>query len=322
MKRKKVLITGSSGFIYGNAIRQFIYNKAPYDFVGVDKIQDDRLVNNIYYTKSYQFYLADVCDKHIMNRIFQYEQPDIVIHASAMTHVCDSLKAPQSFIDNNITATQNIIDLCIKYNSLLLFQSTDEVLGSLSSTNDNAWDESAPLNPRNPYSASKAAAEFLIKAAHNAHRLNYIIVRSSNNYGPRQVDKLVPTTIKCILNDQKIPIFGKGDHIRSWTYVNDNNDGIIKLIDESDNIKNQIFHLDSNCELTNVEIVQEICNIMKKGWDLISFVEDPRKNAHDFRYAMSCEKIKSLGWKPKTKFKDGLSATVNWYLNNQYFLKI
>lgn len=321
MIKKRILITGSGSFIYGNFLRKCIHEKSPFIFSGMDKIQDNRLINNIYMTKSYQFYLADICDKHILERIFQYEQPDITIHAAAETHVDFSLTNPHAFLQSNIIGTQNIIDMCLKYNSLLLFQSTDEVLGSLNSVNDKPWNEDAALNPRNPYSASKASAEFLIKAAHNAHGLNYIIVRSSNNYGPRQLDKLIPTTIKCILNNQKIPIFGKGDQVRSWTYVNDNNDGILKLLDESDNIKNQIFHIDSNCEITNLEIVQEICNIMGKGWNLINFVEDPRKNAHDFRYAMSCEKIKFLGWKPKTRFKDGLQATIQWYINNPYYLK-
>lgn len=317
---RKVLITGSGGFIFSNFIRKAIFEKQPYNFISVDKVTKSSVLNNIYQNKSHTFYIGDVADSHFMNVLFEYEKPDIVIHGAAESFVDDSLKDPNKFINSNVLGTQVIINSCVKWGvEKLIYISTDEVYGQLTNDKEIEWTEDSPLNPRNPYSASKAAGELLVKAAHASYGLNYNITRSSNNYGPRQTpDKLIPKIIKCILNGDKIPIYGQGLQLRDWTYVNDNCAAILTILNRG--IINETYNISANQEFSNIEVVQKICNIMGKGYNLINFIEDPRKG-HDFRYAINCDKIKKLGWNPEFKFKDGLELCTSWYLNNQWFLK-
>lgn len=319
--KQRLLITGSCGFIISNFIRKAIYDKAPYDIVSIDRISKSSLLNNIYEHKSHSFYLADICDEHIMNRIFEYVKPEIVLHAAACSFVDDSLKNPNEFIRSNVLGTQIIVNACVKYGvKKLIYTSTDEVMGSLKSSNDLPWTEEAPLDPKNPYSASKASGELIIKAANNSFGLPYVITRASNNYGPRQSEKLIPVIIKSIINNTKIPVYGNGSFIREWTYVDDNCDALIAIL-ESDKI-NTIYNISSNQEFSNIEIVQLVCNGMGGGHNLIEHIEDPRGNGHDFRYSVNCDKIKNeLNWKPKVKFKDGIVLTTQWYKNNNWFIR-
>jgi len=320
MAKKKILITGSCGFIYSNFIRRIIFNKHPYEIVSIDKLTNSKLKNNIYFNKNHQFYLGDICDTHLIDKIFEFERPDIVLHTAAESAVDYSLQNPNAFINSNVLGTQIVINASIKYGvKKFIYQSTDEVYGALTSEKDMPWTESSSINPRNPYSASKAAGEMLVNAAHNAHGLQYIILRTSNNYGPRQMpDKLIPRVIKCILNNEKIPVYGQGSQIRDWTYVGDNCDAVLKII-ESDRI-NEVFNISSNQEYSNIEVVNEICNVIGKGHDLITFIKDPRGNAHDFRYSVDSKKTRLLGWKPEVKFKEtGLKDTVDWYIANSYW---
>jgi len=313
----KVLITGSASFILSNFIRKATYEKLPYILSSVDKIVGN--ANAIYYHKNHSFHLADICDEHIIDKVFQFEQPDVVLHGAAYTAVDDSIISPNQFIQNNILGTQNIINACVKHKvKRIIYVSTDEVLGSLK-IEDPSWTEDAPLNPRNPYAATKAAGEMLIKAAYHSYGLTYNIIRSSNNYGPRQTpEKLIPKVIKCILNDQPIPIYGQGLQIRDWTHVFDNCAAFNIIINNGQ--PNEIYHISANQEITNLELIQKICNKMDKGHNLISHIPDPRPG-HDFRYSINCDKIKKIGWFPKIKLSYGLDQTIDWYLLNQYFLK-
>ncbi len=315
---KKLLITGTGGFILGNFIRKAIYEKQPYQFVSLDRINSNN-VNSLYWNKSHTFHIADLRDQHVIDTIFKFEKPDIVIHGAAETFVDASLSDPNVFMTSNVLGTQTIINACIKNNvERLIYISTDEVYGHLTDENDNPWTEEAPLNPRNPYSASKAAGELLVKAAHQTHGLTYNITRSSNNYGPRQTsEKLIPKVIKCILNNQPIPIYGKGLQIRDWTHVFDNCSGLMTVLNNGE--PNQIYNIAANQEYTNIEVVQKICNVMESGHQLISFVND--RPGHDFRYSINTDKLSELGWKPAIKFKDGIRDTIQWYKNNQWFLK-
>jgi dTDP-glucose 4,6-dehydratase len=320
---KTILITGSTGFIMSNFIRRLVYEsskdrvKYPYKIVSLDKVSGSS--NALYINKNHTFHIADIRDAHVMDVIFQYERPDIVVHAAASTHVDDSLVDPNSFITNNILGTQNIINSCLKHDiEKLILTSTDEIYGHLTNELDPPWTEESPMNPRNPYSASKAASELLVKAAHASHGLIYNITRSSNNYGPRQTpDKLVPKVIKCILNDQKIPIYGQGLQIRDWTHVFDNCSALLTIITQG--APNQVYNISANQEIPNIEVVQSICNAMNKGHSLMSFVTD--RKGHDFRYSIDSSKIRQLGWKPSFKFKDGIVETVDWFLSNKYVLK-
>lgn len=326
MAEKKVLITGSCGFIFSNFVRKFLYNRGKigehtYSVVSVDKVQNNG-VNSIYANKGHTFHVADITDPHIMDVIFNFEKPDIVIHGAAETFVDSSLSNPNSFVNSNVLGTQIIVNCCVKHKvEKLIYISTDEVYGQLSSENDAAWAETAPLNPRNPYSATKAAGELLVKAAAESFGLIYNITRSSNNYGPRQnPEKLVPKAIKNILQDKPIPIYGQGLQIRDWTHVFDNCQAIMTIMDQGK--PNEIYNISANQEYTNIEVINEICNYMGKGHNLIQFIEDPRGNGHDFRYSVDSSKLRDLGWKPTIKFKKDLGEhCIQWYINNQWFLK-
>lgn len=315
---KKVLITGTCGFIFSNFVRRAIYEKQPYSFVSIDRVGGN--ANLLYQNKNHTFHLADLRDNHIIDKIFQFERPDIVIHGAAESFVDTSLTDPNSFVTSNVLGTQVVINACVKHNvERLIYVSTDEVYGQLLSESEQAWDEEAPLDPRNPYSASKAAGELMVKAAHHSHGLIYNITRSSNNYGPRQTpEKLIPKAIKCILHGQKIPVYGQGLQIRDWTHVYDNCAAIMTVLNHGK--PNQVYNISANQEFPNIEVIQKICNAMGKGHDLISFIEDPRKG-HDFRYSVDSSKIKELGWKPTYKFKEGIVETVEWYKINQWMLR-
>lgn len=317
-EKKKILITGSCGFIFSNFVRKAIYEKHPYSFVSIDRVNGNP--NALYSNKSHTFHVADIRDQHVMDIIFQFERPDIVIHAAAESFVDHSLVKPNDFITSNVLGTQVVINACLKSNvKKLIYISTDEVYGQLTSENDVAWTEDSPLNPRNPYSASKAAGELLVKAAHTSHGLTYNITRSSNNYGPRQTsEKLIPKAIKCILNEKKIPIYGKGLQIRDWTHVFDNCAAILNIL--SNGADNETYNISANQEFTNIEVIQSICNAMGGSHHLIDFIKDPRQG-HDFRYSIDSSKIKKLGWKAEYKFKEGIQHTVDWYKKNSYLLR-
>lgn len=318
MEKKKVLITGTCGFIFGNFVRKATYEKQPYQFISVDRVNTNA-INSMYWNKYQTFHVADIRDQHVMDVIFRFEKPDIVIHGAAETFVDNSLSNPSSFVSSNVDGTQNIINSCVKYDvERLIYISTDEVYGHLEDESQPSWKEDSPLNPRNPYSATKAAGELLVKAAHLSHGLIYNIVRSSNNYGPRQsTEKLIPKAIKCILEDKNIPVYGQGAQIRDWTHVFDNCSAILTIL--SKGAPNEIYNVSANQELPNVDVVQKICNTIGKGHNLITCIEDPRKS-HDFRYSMDSSKIRQLGWAPSLVFKDGIISTIEWYLANKWFL--
>lgn len=317
--KKKLLITGSLGFIASNFIRKAIFEKLPYEIVSIDKIIKSSALNTIYHNKNHNFYIGDIADDHLIDRVFEYERPDIILHMAAETYVDDSLKDPYKFIHSNVLGTQVLTNAAVKWGvKRFVYCSTDEIYGQLTSENDKPWKEDAPLNPRNPYSSSKACGELILKAAASSFGLDYCITRSCNNYGPRQTsEKFIPKIIKCILDGQKIPVYGQGLQMRDWLYVSDNCDAITKILELGKN--GEVYNISANQEYTNIEVVNEICNVMGKGHSLISFCED--RPGHDFRYAIDSSKLRSLGWEPKYKFKGGIKACSEWYINNQFFLK-
>lgn len=315
---KKVAVTGSGGFIFSNFIRHAIYEKAPYTFVSIDKVRKSSVLDNIYFNKNHKFYIGDISDDHFVNVIFEAERPDIVINGAAESFVDASINNAKPFITSNILGTQVLIDASLKWGVEKFVQvSTDEVLGHLESENSPAWTEDAPLNPRNPYAASKASAELLVQAAHHTHGLNYIITRSCNNYGPRQdPEKFIPKVIKHILEGKKVPVYGAGMQIRDWMYVEDNCSAILKIL--SDGKNNEIYNISAGQELPNIEVFQRICNELGEGYNLIEFVKE--RPGHDFRYSIDSSKLRNLGWAPKYKFSEGIKLTINWLNNNKWFL--
>jgi len=314
---KKIFITGSGGFIFSNFIRRSIYLKKEYEIVSIDKIKKGSTIKNIYANKNHKFYIGDICDRHLLNVIMEVEKPELVIHAAADSSVDASIKDPSSFIKNNVDGTQAIIDASLKWGVKEFIQvSTDEIYGHLETENAPGWTEDAPMDPRNPYAASKAAAELLVKAAGQTFGLPYKITRSANNYGPRQTtDKLIPRIIECILQDKPIPIYGEGKQVRDWLHVFDNCSAIMTVIDKGE--MGEAYNIGAGQEFCNLEIVKIICDVLGHGHQLISFVED--RPGHDFRYSLDCTKIKELGWEKEFKFKEGVKQCVQWFINNQWW---
>ena len=308
---KKILVTGTCGFIFSNFIRRMTYKYPQYNFIGVDKIVEECNSKNI--DNKYKLYIGDIADGHFMDKVFDIEKPDIVVNGAAESFVDNSIRKALPFMHSNILGTQIVIDMCLKYNVEKLIQiSTDEILGQLVLPTDLPWTENSTINPRNPYSASKASAELLVKAANQTHGLNYIITRCCNNFGPRQHHRnLIPKIITSIINNEQIPIHGNGIQRREWLYVNDHCDAIMLLLEKGN--LNEIYNIGSSFECSNLEMVYTICDMMKKGKELISFVKD--RPGHDFRYSLDFYKIKQLGWEPKVPFMEGLDICINWYVD-------
>jgi dTDP-glucose 4,6-dehydratase len=319
MDSQKVLITGAWGFIFSNFVRAVAFEKMKgYDWITLDNYSGPLAFSNRFVNKGFSKQIvADITDAKIIDAIFHLEQPNIVIHAAAQTSVDKSLSQEDLFQTTNVFGTQLLIDASIKYGAKkFIYISTDEVYGSLANENDLSWTEASIPNPRNPYSRTKLEGEKIVIKANQEHGLVYNITRASNNYGERQTtDKLIPRTIKCILNNEKIPVYGNGMQIRDWLYVKDNVDAILTILEKGED--NQIYNICANQEMTNIEIIHRICKTLNRGHDLIEYIKDPRGNAHDFRYAMDCSKLKALGWGCKFRLADALPYTVEWYEKNR-----
>lgn len=317
--KKKILCTGSGGFIFGNFSRQAFYTNQNYSIASIDRIRDSNNIWNVYVNSDHKFYIADIRDAHVLSAIFQVEKPDIVIHGAAETSVEASVKNAEPFITSNVLGTQNVIDMCLRWNvKKLIYISTDQVYGPLSSESDPSFTEASPINPKNPYAASKAAGELLVQAAHHTHGLVYNITRSCNCYGPWQhPSKLIPKIINSVIKQQPMPVYGQGAQIRDWLHVFDKCSAIFSIINNG--VDNQIYNISANQELSNIEVFQRVCNTLEKGHELISFTND--NPYHDFRYSLDSSKLKDIGWNIEYKFKEGIVPTCQWYINNQFFFR-
>lgn len=320
---KTILVTGSCGFIFSNFMRKVIQEKAPYKFISVDKVIAPYNRHNVELNKDHTFYMGDIADEMFMDNVLAIEKPDIIIHGAAESFVDDSIRGAGPFIHSNVVGTQVMVDMALKHKvERFVYVSTDEVYGQLKA-DDPSWTEETPTNPRNPYSASKAAGELIVKAANQTHGLNYNITRCCNNYGPSQPPRnLVPKIISCILKDQPIPIHGSGKQFREWIYVEDHCSAIMKIVESAP--LNETYNIGSGIECTNLEMAKKINHILnpfdkmvKDSNAKINFVKD--RPGHDFRYSVDCTKIKELGWKTQYTFDDGLKKCVQWYLDNPWY---
>ncbi len=314
--KKKILVTGSCGFIFSNFMLRHLRSDSEYEFASVDKLVAPYNFANINKSPGHIFYMGDIADEHFMTNVFKLEKPDYVIHGAAESFVDDSIASAKPFIHSNVVGTQNLTDLSIKYNiEKFIYISTDEVYGQLK-PGDASWTEESITLPRNPYSASKLAGELIVRAAGETHDLKYNITRCSNNYGPRQQPRnLIPKVITCLLNDLPIPIHGSGKQLREWLYVTDHNEAVMKVLIQGTN--KEIYNIGSGFELTNLEVIEYISKLMNIT-PQIKHIKD--RAGHDFRYSVNCDKIKKIGWNPLFgNFSDCMSKTIQWYRDNQKF---
>ncbi len=336
----KILVTGGAGFIGSAVIRKLAddgnevicLDKLTYasSLSSLSNISDDALL---------KIELEDICSLDQMKRVIEEHKPVKILHLAAESHVDRSIDGPDAFIKTNIIGTYNLLTASLEYwrqlesaekaNFRFHHISTDEVFGDLQ-LDDPPFTELTRYDPSSPYSASKAGSDHLVMAWNRTFGLPVVLSNCSNNYGPYQFpEKLIPVTIVKAINGRPIPIYGKGDQIRDWLYVEDHVSALIEIMNKGK--IGESYNVGGNCEKTNLEVVTKVCEILdesevelpngnKSFKDLITFVED--RPGHDYRYAIDATKIKNeLDWEPKETLDSGMRKTVSWYLNNEEWLK-
>ena len=307
-----IVVTGGAGFIGSNFVH-FLLNVTDEEIVVIDNLT--YAANKDYVPRQATFIECDISDQEHVDEVFQKHKPSKVFNFAAESHVDASIANVDPFITTNIIGTVNILRSCVKYNIQKLHHvSTDEVYGSLEYGSEQLFREDTPYDPRNPYSASKAAAEHMVKAWHNTYGLPYLITSAANNYGPRQhKEKLVPKVIDNALNNRVTNMYGGGQQIRDWIYVEDHCNALWTL--DQQNIINDKFNIASGCELPNIVITKKILDLLDKPHSLIGVSND--RPGQDQRYGTDFSKLnKTTGWTPKKEFEVGLKQTVEWYLDN------
>ena len=330
---KKILVTGGAGFIGSHVIRLLVNKYPEYNIYNLDCLTYAGNLENlkdVEFKQNYKFLFGDISDKNYINSIFQKYKFDNVIHLAAESHVDRSIKKPLDFAYTNIIGTIVLLnafkDIWKKNmtNKLFYHVSTDEVYGTLGLT--GLFKESNPYKPNSPYSASKASSDHFVRAYGETYNIPYIISNCSNNYGSFQFpEKLIPLFINNIINKQCLPVYGNGNYTRDWLYVLDHAKAIDLLFHKGR--KNQTYNIGGFNEWKNIDLVKLLCRLMDEklsnkagsSQKLITFVDD--RPGHDFRYAIDSSKInKELGWKPSVSFEEGLSKTIDWYLENKIWL--
>lgn len=313
----KYLVTGGCGFIGSNFIRMVLKEAPGVNIVNLDALTyagNLKSVADLTDTPNYSFVHGDIADKKLVDELFEQEKFDIVFNFAAESHVDRSIENPGIFLTTNILGTQNLLEASLRHKTERFVQvSTDEVYGSLGP--EGKFSEQTPLDPRSPYSASKAAADHLVSAYHHTFKLNAVITRCSNNYGAYQFpEKLIPLTILNAFQDKTIPVYGDGMNVRDWIHVEDHSRGVWKIGLEGK--AGCAYNLGGDCELPNLQLVKMILKLTNKPESLIRFVED--RKGHDRRYAMDFSLAKEeLGWSPLIPFEKGLEQTVAWYESNR-----
>lgn len=315
----KILVTGGAGFIGSNFLK-YMVNKYPnYDFINLDALTYCGNLENLSDIEDYDNYTfvkGDIRDASLVDKLVS--DVDYIVHFAAESHVDRSIEDPGIFIKSNILGTQTLLDAAKKYDIKKYLQvSTDEVYGSLGP--EGYFTEETPLQANSPYSASKAGADLMVRAYHNTFNLPINITRCSNNYGPYQFpEKLIPLMISNALEDKELPIYGDGKNIRDWLHVYDHCTAIDLVLHKGKS--GEVYNIGGHNEKSNIEIVKLILKELNKPESLIKFVSD--RLGHDRRYAIDSSKIrKDLGWKPKYDFETGIVETINWYLDNQDWIK-
>lgn len=316
----KLLIIGGAGFIGSNFIYYQLQNHPEDEFICLDALTYAGNLETLQPAMQYdnfKFVKGDIADRDFVYKIFETEKPDIVVNFAAESHVDRSILEPELFLKTNIIGTGVLMDACRKYGIKRYHQvSTDEVYGDLPLDRpDLFFTEETPLHTSSPYSASKASADLLVLAYHRTYGLPVTISRCSNNYGPYHFpEKLIPLMIINALHDKKLPVYGTGENVRDWLYVEDHCSAIDLIIRKGR--VGEVYNIGGHNEKTNLEVVKTILKELGKGEDLITFVKD--RPGHDRRYAIDPAKIhQELGWLPQTSFAEGIKKTIKWYLDNE-----
>jgi dTDP-glucose 4,6-dehydratase len=314
---KNLLVTGGAGFIGSNFINYFLSKRKDFFIVNLDKLTYAGNLENltrIENSKNYKFIKGDITNEELINYLFQQYNFSYVINFAAESHVDRSILGSEIFFHTNVLGTNTLLECSKKYGLKKFIQiSTDEVYGSLGA--EGYFTEETPLKPNSPYSASKAAADMMAMAFHHTYGVPVVITRCSNNYGQYQFpEKLIPLIIINSLQNKKLPVYGDGLNVRDWIYVEDHNYAIELVLENGK--PGEVYNIGANTEMTNLEIIKLILQHLKKSEELISFIKD--RPGHDRRYAIDSTKIqKELGWKPLISFNQAISATIDWYLNNE-----
>lgn len=334
---KTILVTGGAGFI-GSAVVRHIIESTQDNVVNVDKLTyagNLESLESVEKNPRYAFEQVDICDSKALLRVFEHHQPDAVMHLAAESHVDRSIDGPAAFIETNIVGTYTLLEAARTYWNTLNDErkaafrfhhiSTDEVYGDLEGT-DDLFTETTPYAPSSPYSASKASSDHLVRAWLRTYSLPTIVTNCSNNYGPFHFpEKLIPLMILNALDGKPLPVYGNGQQIRDWLFVEDHARALYKVVTKGE--VGETYNIGGHNEKANIDVVRTICSLLEelvpnkpegvaKYEDLITYVKD--RPGHDVRYAIDAAKIgRELGWKPQETFESGIRKTVEWYLNNK-----
>ena len=319
----KILVTGGAGFIGSNFVKYILKEHPDYKIVNLDLLTYAGNLENLKDVENnpnYKFIKGDIRNREVVENIFKDTKISGVIHFAAESHVDNSIINPNIFVETNVLGTLNLLNAAKRLGESdirFLHVSTDEVYGQLKEA-DPAFCETTPIAPSSPYSASKAGSDLIVRSYHETYKMDVVITRCSNNYGPYHFpEKLIPLMIHNALNDIKLPVYGDGRNIRDWIYVDDHCEGIWQAF--LNGKKGEVYNFGGNAEMRNIDVVKTILKQVGKSESLISFVED--RKGHDWRYAINFAKAKKeLNWQPKVNFTDGIKKTINWYVENQSWI--
>ncbi|AOC95279.1 dTDP-glucose 4,6-dehydratase [Flavobacterium anhuiense] len=331
---KKILITGGAGFIGSHVVRRFVNKYPEYQVFNLDALTyagNLENIKDIENKENYIFVKGDIVDENFINELFELHKFDGVLHLAAESHVDRSIEDPLAFVKTNVIGTMNLLNAAKNQwkgnfeGKRFYHISTDEVYGSLGAT--GLFTEETPYDPNSPYSASKASSDHFVRAYGETYGLPYVLTNCSNNYGSYHFpEKLIPLFINNIINNKSLPVYGDGNYTRDWLFVEDHAIAIDLVFHEGKN--HETYNIGGFNEWKNIDLVKLLCKIMDGKLEreagtsekLITYVKD--RPGHDLRYAIDASKInKELGWKPSVTFEEGLEKTINWYLNNQEWLK-